>query len=456
MDLVVKNCKLVDLTGIYEACVGVEKGVVVKIAKNIDEKADLTYDAKGSLLMPGVIDGHVHFNLKYGANTYTADDFESGTTAAACGGVTTIIDFVSPETNNYVEEFSRRKAEAEQGSHVDFGLHMIVVDSGAERLKQLEQLLADGVCSVKIFTAYSRRGLMLDDGAILRLMRFCSAKNMLVLSHCENEHVINYLVEEFLSEGKVEPIYHSLSRPDYVEAEAVERIALMSQVSGCESLVVHVSSKLGVWKIAEARKAGVRIHAETCPHYLMFTEDVYRRKDGARFIMSPPLKREEDRQGLWDALAKGYVSTVGSDHACYNSAEKLRHSRFVDVPGGVAGTEVIAMILFSEGVSKRRIGIDRMVETTALNPAKLYGLYPRKGVVMVGSDADFYILNPRKKTKLTRENLHSRIDHSIYEDVEVSCSVEATFSRGEMIVENGQVLSKPGRGMYLRRMRTLW
>ncbi|MEM2096365.1 MAG: amidohydrolase family protein, partial [Candidatus Caldarchaeum sp.] len=153
MDLVVRNCKLVDLTGIYEACLGVEDGVVVKIAKNLDEKAEQIYDAKGGLLLPGVIDGHVHFNLKYGANTYTADDFESGTAAAACGGVTTIIDFATPETSNYVEEFSKRKAEAEKGSCLDFGLHMIVVDSGAERLKELEQLLAEGVCSVKIFTA---------------------------------------------------------------------------------------------------------------------------------------------------------------------------------------------------------------------------------------------------------------------------------------------------------------
>lgn len=452
LDLVVKNCKLVDLNGVYEACLGVENGVIVKIARNLEEKADQTYDAKGCFLLPGVIDGHVHFNLRYDGSTYTADDFVSGTTAAACGGVTTVIDFITPETRNYVEAFRKRKSEAE-GSLIDYGLHMIVVHAGKDTLRALSELLEEGVCSIKIFTAYSRRGLMLDDGAIMSLMRFCAENNMIVLSHCENEHLINSLVDEFLSEGLVEPIYHSLSRPDYVEAEAVQRVGFLTQLTGCESLVVHVSSEMGVSKIAEARRSGVKIHAETCPHYLMFTNDVYRRPDGAKFIMSPPLKHERDRQGLWEALARGDISTVGSDHACFNLDQKLKHKRFVDVPGGVAGTEVIAMILYSEGVAKNRISFSRMVETTAVNPAKLYGLYPRKGLLMVGSDADFYILNPHKKKKLTRDNLHSKIDHSIYEDVEVSCAIDATFSRGEMVVEEGQVVSKPGRGRYLKRRR---
>ncbi len=457
LDLVVKNCRVVWPEGIYEASLAVEGGVVVKIARNIEDSADQIYDAKGKLLFPGVIDGHVHLNLKYDGGLYTADDFFTGTAAAACGGVTTVIDFVVPETKDYVDEFRKRRAEADGKVLVDYGLHMCVTSLEDGIIKDLEYLFKEeGICSVKVFTAYSKRGLMLDDGAIKRLMDLCVRNGVLMLAHCENEYMINNLVNSFLSEGKLEPIYHSLSRPDYVEAEAIERIAFLSELTDCETLVVHLSSAMGLEKIRRARSNGVKINAETCPHYLVFTEDVYRRSDGAKFIMSPPLKKEKDRESLWKGLINGDISVVGSDHACFNLNEKMRHKSFVDVPGGVAGTEVIAMVLFSEGVIKRGLGLDRFVEVTALNPSKLYGIYPKKGSIMVGGDADFYILDTSQKIKLSKENLHSNIDHSIYEDLEVSCRVQATFSRGELIAENGEILARAGRGRYLSRKRGRW
>ncbi|MEM4407266.1 MAG: dihydropyrimidinase [Candidatus Caldarchaeum sp.] len=456
MDLVLRNCRLVTVDGVYEACIGVEDGRVVKIACSIEDHAETTYDAKGKLLFPGVVDGHVHFNLKYDGNFYTADDFFTGTTAAACGGVTTIIDFVTPETKNYVEEFRKRRAEANGKVLVDYGLHMIVTRVEHDTVESLKHLFnEEGVCSVKVFTAYAKRGLMLDDGSLYRLMRMCAEYNVLVLAHCENEHLINMLVENFLSEGKTEPIYHAWSRPDFVEAEAVQRMAFLSQITGAETLVVHLSSRAGLNIVRQARNNGVKIHAETCPHYLLFTDEVYKRPDGAKFIMSPPLKGVGDREALWDGLGSGAITVVGSDHACFHSSDKLRHIIFVDIPGGVASTEAIAMVLFSEGVLKNRITLGRMVEVTARNPAVLYGLYPRKGLIAVGSDADFYVLDPNAKTKLTKENLHSNIDHSIYEDVEVNCRVEAVFSRGELVVKDGGVVAKPGRGRYLSRSRNL-
>ncbi len=454
MDLVVKNCRVVWPEGVYEASVAVKDGVLVKIARNIEDNADQIYDADGKLLFPGVIDGHVHFNLKYDGGLYTADDFFTGTSAAACGGVTTVIDFVTPETKNYVDELRKRRAEADDKVLVDYGLHICVTSLENETIRNLNQLFKEeGVCSVKVFTAYKKRGLMLDDGAIKSLMDLCTEDEVLMLAHCENEYMITSLVNSLLSEDRFEPIYHSLSRPDYVEAEAVERIAFLSKLTGCETLVVHLSSAMGLEKIRLARGNGIKINAETCPHYLVFTDDVYRRSDGAKFIMSPPLKTEKDRESLWKGLVEGDIAVVGSDHACFNLNEKLRHKKFVDVPGGVAGTAAIAMVLFSEGVVKRGLGLDRFVEVTAFNPSKLYGLYPRKGSIMVGGDADFYILDPSQRMKLTRENLHSNIDYSIYEDLEVSCRVQATFSRGELVAENGEILARPGRGRYLRRKR---
>ncbi|MCS6784179.1 MAG: dihydropyrimidinase [Candidatus Caldarchaeum sp.] len=454
LDLVVQNAKIVTSEGVYSAEIGVDEGKIVRIAKSIEDSAERTYDAEGRYVFPGAIDGHVHFKLKYFDDVYTADDFYTGTVAAACGGVTTIIDFVTPESLNYVEDFRRRRAEAEPNVVIDYGLHMSVTNFNEEVVKNLETLFrSEGVASVKIFTAYSKRGLMLDDGKIFKLMQLCKKWNVLVLVHAENEYIINSLVDSFVEEGKTEPIYHSWSRPDFVEAEAIQRVGLLASVTGAEILIVHVSSAAGLEKIVDHRSKGVKIHGETCPHYLIFNEEVYRRPDGAKFIMSPPLKKESDRQALWKGLLDGCFSVVGSDHACFDSVRKLSPKRFTEVPGGVAGTEVIPMILFSEGVLKRGMTFRRFVEVTSLNPARVYGLYPAKGQIAVGSDADFYILDPMRKTRLTKENLHSNIDHSIYEDLEVNCNIVATFSRGELIAEKGVFMGERGRGRYLFRSR---
>ncbi|MEM4183518.1 MAG: dihydropyrimidinase [Candidatus Caldarchaeum sp.] len=457
LDLVVKNGKIVTLDGVYEAEIGVEDGKIVRIAKNIEEKADQVYDARGMLVFPGAIDGHVHFRLKYFDDVYTADDFYTGTVAAACGGVTAIVDFVTPESAEYVAEFRNRREEADPNVVIDYGLHMIVTQFDDNIRNNLDYLVENmGLASVKIFTAYSKRGLMLDDGKIYQLMKYCAEKNILVLVHAENEHMINAFVEQFLAEGKTEQIYHSWSRPDFVEAEAIQRIALLAGLTGAETLIVHVSSAMGLEKIVEAQSRGVKIHGETCPHYLMFTEDVYRRSDGAKYIMSPPLKKEKDREGIWKGLLAGKFSVVGSDHACFNSWIKLSPKKFTDVPGGVAGTEIIPMLLFSEGVVKRGMSLKLFVEVTSYNPARIYGLSDVKGGIAVGKDADLYLLDPNSKTRLSKENLHSNIDHSIYDDVEVSCRVAATFSRGELVAENGSFVGRRGRSKYLYRRRGVY
>jgi len=452
LDLVVKNAKVIFVDGVYEAEIGIEDGKISKVCKVIDDSAERRLDASGKLVMAGGIDAHTHFQLKYDG-TLTADDFYTGTVAAACGGITTIIDFITPERGeSYIEAYEKRREEADGKAVIDYGLHLCVIDTSEDRLKELETLVKEhGVSTFKFFTAYRKRGLMLDDGSILELMRRCSGLGVMLLAHCENEDMINRNVEKFLSAGLYSPEYHAYSRPDYVEAEAIQRVAFISKLTNTPVLVVHLSSKMGLDAIRKARSEGVRIYAETCPHYLIFTDEVYKREDGAKWIMSPPLKKEHDRQALWKGIADGSIATAGSDHACFTYEQKKKGKKFTEIPGGVQGVENIIPILYSEGVRKGLISLGRLVEITSLNPAKLYGLYPRKGAVMVGSDADLVVIDPNRRVRLGVETLHSNLDHSIYEGIEVVGYPVHTISKGEVIVEDMEFVGKQGRGEYVKR-----
>ena len=457
LDLVIKNGKIVSEYGVVEGDIGIENGYITKIARSIDEKSEQKIDAAGKIVIPGGIDGHVHFQMMYSDGVFTADDFYTGTVAAACGGITTIIDFVTPVLNeSFITAYRKRRGEADGKVVIDYGLHIIVNDASPERLKEVKTLAEEeGVSSVKVFTAYRKRGLMLDDGALLQVLRLAASKNILVLAHCENEDMINMLASKYLSEDRVSPIYHSMSRPDYVEAEAVQRMAFLTEITGAALLVVHLSSGLGLDKIKDFKSRGVKVFAETCPHYLVFTEDVYRRSDGRLYIMSPPLKLEHDRQQLWKGIADGSITILGSDHACFNRRAKERAERFTEIPGGVQGVENIIPILFSEGVKKNIIGLRRFVELVSTNPAKLYGLYPKKGIIAVNSQADLAVIDPNLRIKLGRETLHSNLDHSIYEGIEVTGYPIHVIHRGEVIVENRIFVGKEGRGTYIKRRKPL-
>ncbi|GBC69575.1 D-hydantoinase [archaeon HR01] len=450
-DLVIKDGNVVTADGVFKADIAVDDGKIVQLARKIEEHSEKVIDASGLLVLPGGIDGHTHFQLNYNG-VMTADDFYTGTVAAAFGGITTVIDFVTPSSKSYIDEFLMRRGEAEGRAVVDFGLHFIVTDVSEERLKDLEVLAREyGVSSFKIFTAYRRRGLMLDDGSILELMKLCRALGALLLVHCENEEMINRLVDRYLSKGCVGPEYHALSRPAYVEAEAVRRVGFMAGLAGCRVLVVHLSSGQGLEAVKELKRSGVRMYVETCPHYLVFSDEVYRRPDGAKFIMSPPLKGVEDRRMLWEGVSKGVIDVVGSDHACFNSEQKLRPSRFTEIPGGVAGVEHIIPVLYTLGVRRGLIGLADLVRLTSYNPARIYGLYPSKGTLMPGSQADIVIFNPSLRIRLTRENLHSNLDHSIYEDITAEGHIQHTIVRGELVVEDRQFVGRRGHGKYIQR-----
>jgi dihydropyrimidinase len=453
-DILVRGGHVVTHYGVFEADIAIEDGVIRSISRSIGVSGEEVIDASGKLVLPGGIDGHTHFQLNYNG-TMTADDFYTGTVAAACGGITTVIDFVTPSTGSYIKDFLNRLDEASGKAVVDFGLHQIVNNILGDRLSELERLVREhGVASFKVFTAYRKRGLMLDDGSLLEFMGRCKDLGALVLAHCENEEMINRLVEDYLSRGLVSPIYHRLSRPDYVEAEAVRRMGLMAELTGASLLVVHLSSAMGLEAVKELKLRGVKIMAETCPHYLVLTDDVYRRSDGAKYIMSPPLKSKRDRRALWDGLADGSIDVVGSDHACFNAELKLSRNRFTEVPGGVQGVENIIPILYSMGVRTGLISLEKLVSLTSYNPARAYGLYPGKGCIMPGSDADVVILDPQRRVRLSRENLHSNLDHSIYEDIEVTGYVDHTISGGRHIVDDGVYVGGRGGGRYIPRKQS--
>lgn len=317
--------------------------------------------------------------------------------------------------------------------------------------------LADlGVTSFKVFTAYGERGLRMEDGGMLRFMRAAAGFGLLVGAHCENEEIIRDNLKRLESEGRLTPVYHALSRPPIAEAEAVQRMGLFALYSGARLWVVHLSSAIGLEAVRRMRRGGARIYAETCPHYLVFSDEVYLREDAVKFLLSPPIKGARDRKALWEGLTRGDIQIIGSDHAPFNMSEKLvGREDFRKAPGGVQGTENIIPILFSEGVMKNRISMRTFIRLVSTNPAKLFGLYPRKGVIAPGADADITIIDPKREVVLGREVLHSAIDHSIYEGFKVKGYPVYTIARGEVLVEEGEAHVKPGRGRYLRRGRSI-
>jgi len=453
-DLVLKNCKVVDVSGMQECEIAIEGGKVVKLAKVVDERADRVIDCTGKLVVPGAIDGHVHFEMDYGPGIRTADDFRTGTESAAAGGVTTVIDFVTPmRGQSLVEAFEERLKVAKGKAIVDFGLHVCVLEVNGQRITELRRLVEErGVASVKVFTAYRARGLMIDDGSLVRLSRELAAMDVLMLCHCENEEMIARATEELAFEGRTDVAHYESSRPDYAEAEAVNRIGFISTVTGVE-FVVHISSAAALSSLRALKRSGVRARGETCPHYLLFTKEVYRTDRGPLFVMAPPLRTELDREALWRGVSDGTIDVIGSDHAPYLAVHKLRSKDFREIPGGVQGTELIVPVLFSEGVRKGLIGLERFVELTSYNPAKIYGLSHRKGRIAVGWDADIVVIDPERKVRLGKDVLHSALDHSIYEGIEVTGYPVVTVARGEVVAEEGQITGKPGRGEYLHRKR---
>ncbi|MFH1018650.1 MAG: dihydropyrimidinase [Pseudomonadota bacterium] len=457
MSLLIRNAKIVTAEREFKSDVFIEGETVRKIGPALKAKADSAIDAAGKLVIPGGIDPHTHFDMPYG-DTVSSDDFETGTMAAACGGTTTIIDFAAQDRGRpMLEGLETWHRKAAGKAAIDYGFHMMVTDVAGERVDEMTRLIDEGVTSFKFFTAYPTR-LLLDDGAIFRAMRKAKTDGTLIMMHAENGMVIEELVAQALRDGKTEPKEHARTRPPWTEAEAVSRTAKLAEVSGAFLYIVHLSCAEALEELKEAQKRGVRILAETCPQYLFLDEGAYNREifEAAKFVMSPPLRKKANQAKLWTGLKTGDLACVGTDHCPFPWEEKKRGAQqdFTRIPGGGPGVENRMSLVYDGGVARGRISLRRFVEITSTSAAKLFGLYPRKGTIAVGSDADLVILDPQKRETISVGNPrthHMRVDYSLYEGMTVQGFPEVVVSRGRIVARDGKFVGKAGAGRFLRR-----
>jgi len=453
LDLLVRNARVVTGTESFEANIGVEEGVIASVSPTLRAPEAEVYDASGKTVIPGGIDAHTHMELRV-TGTSSADDFYSGTVAAACGGITTIVDFVDTqpgETLLGALAGYRRKADGKVV--IDYGLHMMFKGQNLPEIDRIPDVVRKGVPSFKVYTAYKARGLMLEDRDISRVMAKVAGAGGLVAVHAESESIIQRLIEKNLAAGNTEVRYHALSRPPEAEAEAISRVTKLAKAASARIYVVHLSSRAGMEEIDNARRRGTNVFAETCPHYLVLTDEVYVRDDAKNFVMSPPVKKAGDRAALWEGLGPGGpIETVGSDHCPFTSAEKdWGEEDFTKIPNGVPGTEAIIPLLYSEGVKKGRISMFDLVRVTSAAPAMRFGLSPSKGSLSVGADADFVVIDPLKRVRMTADVMHSKIDYSIYDHITTEGYPVLTVSKGEVVMEDGEVVGRRGRGRFVPR-----
>jgi dihydropyrimidinase len=453
MDFVIKNARVFTSSDEFESDLGIEGGKIAAISRHIGSNGAKVYDAKGKIIVPGAIDGHTHMEFPF-MGTTSADDFYTGTVAAACGGTTSIIDFVLPKQGQtIIGALGEYRAKADPKVAVDYGLHMIFKGQNLGDIEQIPEVVSQGVPSFKLFMTYRKEGLMLDDTGFVKVMKKVAESGGLIAVHAENNGIIENLVESNILARRTQAKYHALSKPAIAEAEAVSRASRLAESAKVSMYVVHLSSKAGKNAVQAARADGADIFAETCPHYLVLTDDVYDRQDARNFVLSPPLRGKDDAAALWEGLRRGgVVETVGSDHCPFTSAQKdLGRDDFTKIPNGIPGTEVIIPILYSEGVRKGRISIFDMVRAASYSPATRFGLYPAKGSLMIGSDADLVVIDPDKKVRMSCDALHTKIDYSVYDHVTTQGYPVMTMSRGEVVMEAGDFVGKEGRGRFVPR-----
>ena len=411
-------------------------------------------DATGKLVIPGGIDAHTHLDMPFGGTT-SADDFESGTIAAAHGGTTSIVDFAIQYKGQALREARdawMKKAEGKAA--IDYGFHMIITDLPDAVEKEMDVLVKEGVTSFKLFMAY-RGVLMLDDGSIFRALLKTGENGGTICMHAENGDVIDVLVRRALAEGHTAPKWHALTRPPRAEAEATYRAICLAEMAGVPLYVVHLSAAEALEKIAEARDRGLPAHAETCPQYLFLSYENYEEPgfEGAKYVMSPPLRAKGNEEALWRGLATNDLQTVSTDHCpfCMKGQKELGQGDFSKIPNGAPGIETRMSLLYDGGVVRNRISVNRFVELTSTSPAKIFGLFPKKGTIAPGSDADLVVFDPNRKITLSAKTLHHRVDYTPYEGRVVQGAADTVISRGEVIVENGTFVGRAGRGSFLKR-----
>lgn len=452
-DLIIKNGTVVSPEVTLEVDVAVKDGKIAMLGKAAHmPEAARVIDAAGKYVIPGGIDTHTHFDLPF-MGTSTKDDFFEGTRAAAFGGTTTCIDFAIQFPGMMpMEAVQKRVADAEGKAVIDYALHSVITKATPEAIAEMKDIIEFGVPTFKCFMIYRKEGIMADDAIVLTAMEQCKKYNGLFGAHTENAPITEYNVEKALREGHHEAIWHALTKPPLVEAECINRALFLAKAAGVGFYDFHMSCLEGVEMIAEARAAGRPVYSETITHYLCLTKEKLKGPDGINYICSPALRDQEHIDALWKGINDGSVQTLGSDEAAFDTKQKMiKGGSFEVVPNGMPGLEFRMPVVFSEGVSRGRITVNKYVAVTSTNAAKLMGLYPRKGVIAVGSDADIVLIDPDLEKTVTLADSKINIDWNPYAGMTVKGWPVMTIARGKVIVENGEFRGQAGAGEFLKR-----
>lgn len=464
MGTLIQHGTVVTAQATIPADVLIEASTITQVRANIPPANHTLIDATGMLILPGGIDVHTHMDMPFGGTT-SADDFLTGTRAAAIGGTTTIVDFaIQARGTRMRDALDLWLHKAEGKACIDYGLHMIVTDlgpasggtaAGKQGLDDMDDLVREGVASFKLFMAYPNV-LMVDDATIFKALQRTAKNGALICMHAENGSVIDTIVQQALADGKTAPIYHALTRPTLAEAEAVHRAIALSEMAGAPVYIVHLSSEDALNQVREARDRGLPAFAETCPQYLLLSlEDNQTGTsfEDAKYVFTPPLREKKNQPKLWDGLRTDNLQVVSTDHCpfCFADQKSLGKDDFTRIPNGGPGVENRLQLIYHHGVNAGKITLNRFVEITAEAPARIFGMYPRKGVIAPGSDADLVLWDPAADFTISAATHNMRVDYSMFEGYKVKGNARQVFSRGELIVEHGKFIGTIGRGNYLKR-----
>jgi dihydropyrimidinase len=454
-DTIITNGRVVTASDTYASDVAISNGKIVAIGQSLPpENASRIIDAAGKYVLPGGIDVHTHLDMPFGGTT-SSDDFETGTRAAAFGGTTTLIDFaIQYKGQTLRTAFDTWMEKASAKAVCDYAFHCIITELADAQLDEMNALVREGVTSFKLFMAYP--GIfMLDDGSIFKALRTTAKNGGLVCMHAENGNAIDVIVQQALAEGKKAPKYHALTRPTTAEAEATSRAIALAEMAGAPVYIVHLSCNDALEKVREARDRGLPVYAETCPQYLYLSIENFDVPDfeGAKYVFTPPLREKWHQEKLWNGLKSDHLQVVSTDHCpfCFKEQKELGRDDFTKIPNGGPGVEHRMSLIYSGGVAAGRFSVNRFVELVSTTPAKLFGLYPRKGTIAVGSDADLVIFDPNRKHIISAKTHHMRVDYSMFEGIQVMGMPVTVLSRGRVVVESDRFLGRAGAGEFVKR-----
>jgi dihydropyrimidinase len=454
-DTIITNGRVVTASDTYASDVAIGNGRIVAIGQSLPpENASRIIDAAGKYVLPGGIDVHTHLDMPFGGTT-SSDDFETGTRAAAFGGTTTLIDFaIQYKGQTLRTAFDTWMQKASAKAVCDYAFHCIITELADAQLDEMNALVREGVTSFKLFMAYPGV-FMLDDGSIFKALRTTAKNGGLVCMHAENGNAIDVIVQQALAEGKKAPKYHALTRPTTAEAEATSRAIALAEMAGAPVYIVHLSCNDALDKVREARDRGLPVYAETCPQYLYLSIENFDVPDfeGAKYVFTPPLREKWHQEKLWNGLKSDHLQVVSTDHCpfCFKEQKELGRDDFTKIPNGGPGVEHRMSLIYSGGVAAGRFSVNRFVELVSTTPAKLFGLYPRKGTIAVGSDADLVIFDPNRKHIISAKTHHMRVDYSMFEGIQVMGMPVTVLSRGRVVVESDKFLGRAGTGEFVKR-----